>query len=278
MQKVRNFFKKAFTAITIMAVPHSRTRPRQSKIPFAVIVLLIVGWGFGTAYAVSVGVRTAQYLEMSRRLAYFSDKFLEMRSSLSSLQTHDKEFRELLAMKSKKDILKTAGHRETGYPDVDLLKKEIDESMSSVAEIKQYLREERDAYYATPEGWPVPGVLSSVFGKRLSPKTGEPAFHSGIDIRVSVGTPVRATADGVIGVSGWVGGNGNIVFIEHGHDFSTAYAHNSRLLVKVGQRVKRGDVIALSGNTGNTTGPHVHYEVWRHRVPMDPIPFLGGKS
>jgi murein DD-endopeptidase MepM/ murein hydrolase activator NlpD len=278
MLKIRNFFRKAFTSITIMIVPHSRSRLLQLKLPFAVIAILIAGWGFGTAYAVSIGVRTARYLEMSRRLEYFSDKFYEMRSTLSSLQTHDKEFRQLLAMKSKKVVLEKAGQVEMGYPDVDLLKKEINEAMVSVAEVKQYIKEERDAYYATPTGWPAPGVLSSVFGRRLSPQTGEPAFHSGVDIRVPVGTPVKATADGVISVSGWVGGNGNIVYIEHGHEFSTAYAHNSQILVKVGQRVKRGDTIALSGATGNATGPHIHYEVWKRRVPMDPIPFLGGRT
>jgi murein DD-endopeptidase MepM/ murein hydrolase activator NlpD len=278
MLKIRNFSRKAFTSITIMIVPHSRSRLLQVKLPFAVIALMIFAWGFGTSYAISVGVRTARYLEMRQKLAYFAVKFAEMRYSLSSLQTHDREFRQLLAMKSKKVILEKANQHEMGFPDVDLLKKEIDEAMVSVAEVKQYMKEERDAYFATPMGWPASGVLSSVFGRRISPQTGEPAFHSGVDIRVPPGTPVKATADGVISVSGWVGGNGNIVFVEHGHNFSTAYAHNSQNLVKVGQRVKRGDTIALSGATGNATGPHIHYEVWKSRVPMDPIPFLGGRS
>ena len=261
-----------------MIVPHSRSRLLQVKLPFVVIALMIFAWGFGTSYAISVGVRTARYLEMRQNLAYLKARFGEMRYSLTTLQTHDQEFRQLLAMKSKKAVLEKASQHEMGYPDVDLLKKEIDEAMVSVAEVKRYMKEERDAYFATPMGWPASGVLSSVFGRRISPQTGEPAFHSGLDIRVPTGTPVKATADGIISVSGWVGGNGNIVFIEHGHNFSTAYAHNSQNLVKVGQRVKRGDTIALSGATGNATGPHIHYEVWKSRVPMDPIPFLGRRS
>jgi len=150
--------------------------------------------------------------------------------------------------------------------------------MVSVAEIKRYIKEERNIYFATPIGWPVPGALSSGFGRRTDPQTGEPAFHSGLDIRAPSGTPVKATADGIVSVSGWVSGDGNIVAIEHGHDFSTAYAHNVQNLVKVGQRVKRGDTIALSGATGRTTGPHVHYEVWKRGTPTDPIPFLKERS
>jgi murein DD-endopeptidase MepM/ murein hydrolase activator NlpD len=215
---------------------------------------------------------------MSKKLSYFSGELLEMRSTLSSLQTAEAEFRRLFSLKSKKKVLEAVTTNETGTPDLELLKKQVAEAMDSVAEIRRYIREERDAYFATPMGWPAPGALSSGFGTRASPQTGEPAFHSGVDIRVPPGTPVKVTADGIVIVSSWVGGNGNIVVVEHGHDFSTAYAHNTQNLVKVGQRVKRGDTIAISGATGMTTGPHLHYEVWKRGIPTDPISLLEERS
>ena len=264
--------------MTIMIVPHSKSRLLRLKVPLTVLVAIPVLWGLGTFYVLSVGVQTAQYVDMSRKLSYFSSQFFEMRHTLTSLQTAEEEFRRLFSLKSKKRVLEAINPNETGNPDLELLRKQVAEAVASVAEIKRFMREQRDAYFATPVGWPAPGALSSGFGKRAKPQTGEPAFHSGLDIRMPSGTPVKATADGIVIVSGWVGGNGNIVVVEHGHDYSTAYAHNKHNLVKVGQRVRRGDTIALSGATGNATGPHLHYEVWKRGIPTDPISFLEEKS
>jgi murein DD-endopeptidase MepM/ murein hydrolase activator NlpD len=261
-----------------MIVPHSKSKLLRLRIPLAVLVAIPVLWGIGTFYVVSVGVQTAQYTQMSRKLSYFSSQLVEMRSTLSSLQTAEEEFRRLFSLKSKNRVLEAVNRNETGSPDLELLKKQVAEAMVSVSEIKRYIQEERNIYFATPTGWPVPGPLSSGFGKRANPQTGEPAFHSGLDIRVPSGTPVKATADGIVIISGWVGGNGNIVVIEHGHDFSTAYAHNKQNLVTVGQRVKRGDTIAISGATGNATGPHLHYEVWKRGAPINPVSFLKERS
>jgi murein DD-endopeptidase MepM/ murein hydrolase activator NlpD len=259
-------------------VPHSKSNLLRFKIPLAVLATVPILWAFGTFYVVSTGVQTAKYSEMSRRLSYFTRQFVEMSSTISSLQAAEGEFRRLFSLKSKNKVLEAVNTNETGAPDLELLKKQVAEAMASVTEIRRYIQEERDTYYATPVGWPVPGALSSGFGKRANPQTGEPAFHSGVDIRVPSGTAVKTTADGIVVVSGWVGGNGNIVVIEHGHEFSTAYGHNTQNLVKVGQRVKRGDTIAVSGATGVATGPHVHYEVWKRGNPTDPISFLEERS
>ena len=104
--------------------------------------------------------------------------------------------------------------------------------------------------------------------------SGKPNFHSGTDLSVPQGASVRATADGIVSFSGWTAGSGNTVVIEHGHGFSTAYAHNQKALVTVGQRVVRGDPVALSGSTGISTGPHVHYEIWKNGRHTDPAGFL----
>jgi murein DD-endopeptidase MepM/ murein hydrolase activator NlpD len=122
----------------------------------------------------------------------------------------------------------------------------------------------------SPSGliWPVDGPVTSGFGVRWG------RMHSGIDIAVPSGTPVHASASGVVVYAGWMSGYGNLVAIDHGGGLATAYAHNSSLLVSVGQHVSQGDVISLSGSTGHSTGPHVHFEVRVNGVPVDPLQYL----
>jgi murein DD-endopeptidase MepM/ murein hydrolase activator NlpD len=97
-----------------------------------------------------------------------------------------------------------------------------------------------------------------------------------VDISVPLGTPVQATADGVVSFSGWNGRGGNIVVIEDGNGFSTAFAHNTKTSVNVGQRVRRGDVISYSGSSGSSTGPHLHYEVWKGGRSVNPSDYIKG--
>lgn len=122
--------------------------------------------------------------------------------------------------------------------------------------------------------WPVRGRISSNFGWRRHPVLKKQKYHSGLDIAVRSGTPVLAADSGVVLVSGWRGGYGNFVAIDHGNGISTCYGHNSRLLVKVGEKVNKGQKVALSGNTGLSTGPHVHFEVRLKGAPANPIPYL----
>lgn len=116
--------------------------------------------------------------------------------------------------------------------------------------------------------WPVRGRISSNFGMRWG------RMHNGIDIAVVTGTPVKAAADGRVTFSGNNGDYGLLVIIDHGNGVETRYAHNSRLVASVGQQVKRGDIIAYSGNTGNSTGPHVHFEIRYRGTPVDPSKYL----
>lgn len=128
--------------------------------------------------------------------------------------------------------------------------------------------------HAEPSLWPVNGVLRSSFGGRSDPFSGEGAFHTGIDLAAAVGTPVHATADGVIGSAGWSGDYGKLVVVDHGNGLQTYYAHLSQVLVVSGQEVRRGQVIALSGGTGRATGPHMHYEVRLRGTPVNPYRYL----
>jgi murein DD-endopeptidase MepM/ murein hydrolase activator NlpD len=99
-------------------------------------------------------------------------------------------------------------------------------------------------------------------------------MHEGIDIAVASGTPVAASASGTVIVAGWVGGYGNLVVVDHGGGIATAYGHNTSVAVGVGQSVAQGQVIAYSGSTGHSTGPHVHFEVRVNGSPVDPLGYL----
>ena len=123
------------------------------------------------------------------------------------------------------------------------------------------------------------GWMSSNFGWRIDPFTGKEAMHEGVDFVVPVGTPVYASAGGIVSYAALnLDGYGKMVEIDHGNGIVTRYAHNSKLLVKVGQMVKRGQEISLSGDTGRSTGPHLHFEVRYKGVAQNPVRFLKKSS
>lgn len=124
---------------------------------------------------------------------------------------------------------------------------------------------------AYPSGTPVNGSITSEFSVRSNPFGGSGSeFHSGIDFKASIGTKIHATGGGTVSFAGVQNGYGYLVIIDHGYGYSTYYAHNSELLVNVGDKVSRGDCIALSGNTGRSTGPHCHYEVRINGTAQNP--------
>jgi len=125
-----------------------------------------------------------------------------------------------------------------------------------------------------PSMWPVEGKVGSSFGEREDPFNGEGKFHSGIDIEAPYGTPVRATADGDATGESMGAGYGRQVVLNHGHDVLTVYGHLSSIAVLPGQHVIRGQVIGYVGQTGRATGPHLHYEVRVHNVPVNPHKYL----
>ena len=142
-------------------------------------------------------------------------------------------------------------------------------------EIIGELDENQELRNATPSIRPVPrGFVSSRFGRRMHPITGRPAFHYGVDYSVRLGTPIYATADGVVSYAGKWSEFGLMVEISHGSEYQTRYAHCSKLLVKKGQRVKRGDVIARVGSSGRSTATHLHYEVLHKGSKENPLAYV----
>jgi murein DD-endopeptidase MepM/ murein hydrolase activator NlpD len=127
---------------------------------------------------------------------------------------------------------------------------------------------------AAPNLWPVEGPITGSFGERIDPFNGEGAFHAGVDISASVGQPVIAPADGVVEFADFMGGYGRAIVIDHGHGISTRYGHLSSFAVTTGQQVRRGDIIGYVGDSGRSTGPHLHYEVRINDTPVNPHKYL----
>lgn len=125
-----------------------------------------------------------------------------------------------------------------------------------------------------PSIWPVDGVLMSSFGERTDPFSGEGALHKGVDISAPTGTPVRATADGIIVFADRSNGFGRLVIIDHGNGFETYYAHLSSFNVITGQEIRRGEYIGAVGTSGRVTAPHLHYEVRIGKTPVNPYRYL----
>jgi murein DD-endopeptidase MepM/ murein hydrolase activator NlpD len=129
---------------------------------------------------------------------------------------------------------------------------------------------------AVPDGSPVPGAwVSSTYGRRIDPFTGRMAFHSGIDFAAASGAQARAVAPGVVTWAGERSGYGQLIEINHGNGYITRYAHNSSLMVKVGDKVGKGQSISRVGSTGRSTGPHLHFEVLKNGQTIDPAKFVG---
>lgn len=282
MYKLRRFFRKLFTPVTIMLIPHDSKRTINIKLPSIGIVSSVILWLVGSIYVVSVAIDTIEYYNMKSKLNFYMGQFVELKTTISLLEKAESEFKRLLSFKSKDKILENVNSKvniyDAGSLDMDILKDQIKNTVERVVEIQNFLKNQKDIYISTPKGWPIMGRITSEFGNRENPRYGGQEFHSGIDISAGTGTPVKATADGIVSFSGWSAGNGNLVVVEHGFGYSTFYAHNSSIVVKVGQKVKRGDIIANVGSTGNTTGPHLHYEVWHNGKPVNPIDFIKNNS
>jgi murein DD-endopeptidase MepM/ murein hydrolase activator NlpD len=306
----RRFRKEFERQLTILVVPHGTAKPRQLSFSLSFIAFLFVIWSGVTAWS---GYMVAQRLDywrlkanahvMGIKLEYFANQMKHARETLDEVKEADLQLRTLIAMGSKDAIIqseknpapKGAGgpstaeivalenlisHRRSDLSfneissQMGLLKTIMQERLASFRDISSRIDYERRLYRATPSVWPSKGVLTSHFGYRLSPFDGSDDWHKGVDIANTPGTPVRATADGTVLISGWAGGYGKVVVVSHDFGFSTRYGHNRQLLVKRGDRVKRGQIISLMGSTGNTTGPHCHYEVWKEGRAVNPRQYM----
>jgi murein DD-endopeptidase MepM/ murein hydrolase activator NlpD len=161
---------------------------------------------------------------------------------------------------------------------LDQLQHALNRKTEHLAALESVLMDRQLTAAVTPSGWPTKGGwISSRFGSRADPFSGTRSFHDGVDIAASMGTPILAMADGVISWSGDRSGFGLMVEITHGQGYTTRYAHASATLVKVGDRISKGQPVALVGSSGRSTGPHLHVEVRRLGRVVDPAAYLSYK-
>ncbi len=158
-----------------------------------------------------------------------------------------------------------------------LLKEEEEEQKKLIAELNKVIQKYQRIYSGTGVfGWPLDSmVVTSGYGNRKDPfGAGTTVWHNGVDFRAPTGTPIYATEDGVVVLSGWVRGFGWTVIIDHGSGITSLYGHNSKLVVKEGQTVKRGDLISNAGATGNVTGPHLHFTIYESGKDVNPSKYV----
>ena len=158
---------------------------------------------------------------------------------------------------------------------LDMLLRRSELVATSMEDVRKSIAAKKARFEATPSIWPASGFLSSTFSlRRRHPIFHDVRPHYGIDISARRGSPIVATAAGTVVKAGWENGHGNYVEIDHGHGVRTTYSHASRVLVRSGQRVSRGDTVALVGSTGFSVAPHVHYEVHENGDPVDPLRYI----
>lgn len=218
------------------------------------------------------------------------------RAALMRVAVLESELRHMLKFKNEKALLKGQAVGGPTDEDVKELAALLDDApqaavqrneasmadlMSAAAdrekrfdEIRRYVLKRSTLMAARPSAWPVHGWISSGFGDRTNPVTAKAGFHTGVDIANDTGTPIRVTADGVVSFAGWEGGYGKLVVVNHGNGYSTYYGHLSEIKAAVGRPLKRGDVVGLMGATGNTTGPHLHYEIRLYGAAIDPTKYM----
>jgi murein DD-endopeptidase MepM/ murein hydrolase activator NlpD len=241
-------------------------------------------------------VTALQYLAenqmLKSKISDYNKKLLEVEQKLISLEEYEAKIRSLTKELKLNPKYLPKGGRETQLnnleiennasskaiedkmKDVGNIKKNIEEKEKSMSELIDLLNMLKLVADSTPTALPVNGWISSGYGRRISPFGRGLVFHEGIDVSVRQGTPVKAVASGVVVYAGWQSGYGRLVVIDHGFGYQTKYAHNSVIKVKVGQRVKKGTIVSYSGNSGDSTGPHVHFEILVGGRTVDPVKFL----
>ena len=230
-----------------------------------------------------------------KQLQSFAGNINELKSNLITLNEFERKIRILANLEHKPDqaSLFAVGGSMPDDLDTDLPLKEdhdhlVREMHAQINQVNQAsavqqgsfetllksLKSKRSLLAATPSLRPTKGWVSSDFGYRVSPFTGRREFHKGLDIANHQDTPIIAPADGVItwAKEKWL--IGNMITIDHGYGMMTRYGHLHKILKNRGDHVKRGEVIALMGNTGRSTGPHLHYEVRVNGVPVDPMQYI----
>lgn len=294
---------------TLMIVPHQGEAVIRLRIPIkavrysitAACVIAIATTGLFINYRQTVKTASIDKTELSRlrevttqqyaQLEQLAQKTAVLQEDMSRLNALDTEIRRIVNTEESSGTSRSgmarpaAKHNGQGgpvvQPSIDQLDRLMDDLQAtakarekSLSELKTLISERNARLAVTPSIWPTNGDVTSRFGWRGSPWGWGSDWHPGIDIANDQGTAIVATANGKVVRSGWYGGYGKAVEIDHGNGIVTLYGHNSELVAAVGKWVKKGEIIAYMGNTGVSTGPHLHYEVRVNGTAVNPANFL----
>jgi murein DD-endopeptidase MepM/ murein hydrolase activator NlpD len=295
--------------ITIVLLPDGTRKVRQVKVPRFLVVLLFMlllsgalglVWVFKDYKNIKTEIPRLAHLEKENKhqkaqLVSLAQKIDRITRRMTELREFDKKLRTMVNLEKSDDSQQLLGvggsntalsspdssiekaHEKLVrlmYRSLDNLDKEISLETHEKSELLDYLESQKSMLLCTPSIWPTRGWISSGFGYRISPFTNEKEFHRGLDICNRMGAPIIAPSDGVVASVGWDFGYGKTLVIKHGYGLKTKYAHLSKILVRKGEVVKRGQEIGMVGNSGRSTGPHLHYEVHLNGVPVNPLQYI----
>jgi murein DD-endopeptidase MepM/ murein hydrolase activator NlpD len=293
---------------TIMVVPKTAAKMRKFQvskkaIQFSIgaVALFIIASGLFIYRYIDYRAQASQlpglrkgYNQQKMQLQTLLHNVANLKKDMDRLEKFNRKFRTIVGLPQMEENLQQVsgmgGGREDSFVEfaqrredvyIEQMQKSLAElcreaqkQQDSLQELSEVVEEKESLLACTPSIWPTRGWLTSSFGYRNSPFTGQREMHRGIDIATRFNNPVKAPADGVVTYAGRKGGLGKVVVVEHGYGYSTRFGHNSRIVVKVGDKVKRNQIIAYVGNTGRTTGPHLHYEVRIDGVAVNPFNYL----
>lgn len=297
--------KKRF--FTVFIVPQDPSHIRKFRLPLNLLktIVIILGISFaGFSFILfdytRVKLKTNELnrlreenAEQKIELQALASKMTDVEFQMAKLKQFDKKLRIITNMEvpggsnqilgiggpSPDEDMTALGAARNGlvkqmHSDLDQLKAETRTQEKSFTELHEYLFKQTSLFASTPAIWPARGWVTSTFGYRISPFTGLRQMHEGLDIANAVGTPVFAPADGIVSKVDRDNGVGKTISINHGYGIVTKYGHLSDMYVHVGKRVKRGEKIAAVGNTGRSTGPHLHYEVLVDGIHVNPEKYI----
>jgi murein DD-endopeptidase MepM/ murein hydrolase activator NlpD len=280
-------------SFTIIFVPHARAKFRKLQVTnyhlWSALALILL---LATASTLVFWLHFTSSVDGSK-VARLQDENEELRHVNRSIEDSIRDLEVLLADYEERTrrlaivagLEELGGYGESGIGGLDLALDSPAEGLELVANRATSLADRLDSVEvqleehlrwisSVPAIMPTRGLFTSTFGPRRDPLNGRRSFHQGIDISAPPGSPVRAPADGVVVLAARHGGLGNAIFLSHGFGLATRYGHMSRLAVKPGDRVRRGDVIGYVGNTGRSTGYHLHYEVHLDGQPVNPLAYI----
>lgn len=285
-QEEKHVLKQQYFIVVLAHSLHGRLR--RIHIPYQLVYVVLALALFGT---VSLFGFVSSYLRMSVKIANYNSLRDEIETLRSRYQRLESESRQkgvqlaslqLLASEvSAAYGIRPNSGKTVAIADQARLTPTISETLEQYNFLKSAsfsrLARRSSPLFQTdmlPSLWPVDGRLMSHFGRRSDPFSGEGAFHAGVDISAPRGTPIKAAADGVVSTAEWGGAYGRLVVLDHGNGIQTYYAHMSRIEVLEGQWIRRGEFIGRAGATGRATSAHLHYEVRRGGIPVNPHTYL----